>query len=88
MGGKRYRLSPGTQVRNESFGLLFYTMAGPRLYFLSSGELLEEGFFRGELSLGESMDGASTGEAMTPGRIRSLENQLDVLVEKGVIVEC
>jgi putative mycofactocin binding protein MftB len=47
----RYILSSGTQVREEDFGLLFYTMSGPRLYFLSSGPLLDTSFFRGEITL-------------------------------------
>ena len=42
---RRYKLAPGTQVREEDFGLLFYTMRGPRLFFLKCGRLLEPGFF-------------------------------------------
>ncbi|MDY7036296.1 MAG: mycofactocin biosynthesis chaperone MftB, partial [Thermodesulfobacteriota bacterium] len=44
----KYILAPGTQVREEDFGLLFYTMTGPRLYFLSSGTLLADSFFQGK----------------------------------------
>ena len=47
----KYVLASGNQVREEDFGLLFYTMRGPRLYFLSSGQLLGPSFFEGKLSL-------------------------------------
>ena len=50
---KRYRLAPGTQVREEDFGLLFYTKKGPRLFFLKCGRLLELDFFKGEASLAQ-----------------------------------
>ena len=45
------RLSQYTEVRKEDFGLLFYTMTGPRLYFLSSGESLDPDFFEGRITL-------------------------------------
>ena len=44
-------LCAGTQVREEDFGLLFYTMQGPRLYFLSCRQLLGPSFFESELTL-------------------------------------
>jgi putative mycofactocin binding protein MftB len=40
-----YRLSPGVQVRKEKFGLLFYDYRGPKLYFLPTGDLINETFF-------------------------------------------
>ena len=43
----RVKLAPGSQVREEDFGLLFYTQQGPALYFVSSGDLLGEDFFQG-----------------------------------------
>lgn len=46
-----YRLAAGTQVREEDFGLFFYTMKRPRLYFLSSGPLPDGIFFRVSLPL-------------------------------------
>jgi hypothetical protein len=32
-------LYPNVRVREEGFALLFYPMAGPRLYFIASGRL-------------------------------------------------
>ena len=48
-----YRLSPGVQVRKEKFGLLFYDYRGPRLYFLPSGDFINESFFSGGQSVSE-----------------------------------
>ena len=43
-----FRLCEGVQVRKEDFGLLFYQYAGPKLFFVPSGDLVEESFFRDE----------------------------------------
>jgi putative mycofactocin binding protein MftB len=49
----RYRLSKGVQVREESFGLLFYHYDGPKLFFVQSKNLVDEHFFSGEQSIGD-----------------------------------
>jgi putative mycofactocin binding protein MftB len=85
---KKYTLAPGTQVREEDFGLLFYTMAGPRLYFLYSGELLDRDFFSGDLTLEKWIRRNAGGESILKEKIVSLRNSLDHLKEKGVIIEC
>ncbi|MFC1533619.1 mycofactocin biosynthesis chaperone MftB [Thermodesulfobacteriota bacterium] len=82
--GKRYILAPGTEVREEDFGLLFYTMKGPRLFFLKCGRLLEPGFFRGEMSLSQWLARLSLIESQA----LSLKNTLTRLKAKGVILEC
>jgi putative mycofactocin binding protein MftB len=82
--GKKYKLAPGTQVREEDFGLLFYTMKGPRLYFLSCGSLLESGFFKGQEGLGDRLK----GKGLSQTRALSLRSSLDQLKEKGVLLEC
>jgi putative mycofactocin binding protein MftB len=81
---KKYRLAPGTQVRDEDFGLLFYTMQGPRLYFLTCGPLLESGFFKGDVGLRDWLKGRGISEP----RELSLKNSLDQLKAKGVLLEC
>jgi len=45
-----YFLQEGVQVRREKFGLLFYDYRGPRLYFVPSGDLLDDDFFEGKYS--------------------------------------
>jgi putative mycofactocin binding protein MftB len=83
----RYELAPGTQVREEDFGLLFYTMVGPRLYFLSCGGLLGSGFFNGELTLETWIRQITTGDSVPKTLIQNLKNSLNQLREKGVIIE-
>ena len=83
-----YTLAPGTQVRNEEFGLLFYTMKGPRLYFLSSGQLLDETFFKGEYSLDQWLQIQNEEGAFSQDHVRDIKRNLDRLTEKGVILEC
>ena len=36
-----YRLAPGVSVRNESFGLLFYSADDTNLTFVKSGDLVD-----------------------------------------------
>jgi putative mycofactocin binding protein MftB len=87
MKNLRYILSSGTQVREEDFGLLFYTMRGPRLYFLSSGSLLAPSFFEGKRSLGQWMQ-MNRKEPAPENRIEKIKKVLGQLAEKGVIIEC
>ena len=83
-GGKRYRLAPGTQVREEDFGLLFYTMKGPTLFFLKCGRILQPEFFGGEMSLTqwEEMRSISEKERL------EIKQTLASLKDRGVILEC
>jgi len=81
---KKYKLASGTQVREEDFGLLFYTMQGPRLFFLSCGSLLGSAFFEGNKTLCQYLkDGRLSGS-----QCLSLEHSLETLMEKGVLLEC
>jgi putative mycofactocin binding protein MftB len=41
----QYLTSAGVQVRDETFGLLFYNYRGPRLYFVPSKDLIDAEFF-------------------------------------------
>jgi len=84
----RYRLAPGTQVREEDFGLLFYTMKGPQLYFLPSGQLLKSSFFQGDITLEQYLLQKEEKGSMTDASIRGIRKTLDQLSEKGVIFEC
>jgi putative mycofactocin binding protein MftB len=84
----RYKLAPGSQVREEDFGLLFYTMAGPRLYFLSCGALLDRSFFTGECTLEEGIRHTTGGDSVPQTVMLSLIDSLAHLHEKGVIIEC
>jgi putative mycofactocin binding protein MftB len=87
MSRERFSLAPGTQVREEDFGLLFYTMEGPRLYFLSCGPLLDASFFGGELTLDQWIRLKGEEHAFE-GRIEKIRQVLEQLRNKGVIAEC
>ena len=84
----KYKLAPGAQVREEDFGLLFYNMHGPRLYFLASGDVLQEDFFQGHTSLETWIDKSHPLSKGTATRILGLKNSLKKLADKGVIIEC
>ena len=84
----RYKLAPGSQVREEDFGLLFYTIAGPRLYFMSCKGLLGRDFFNAELTLEAWIHQKFNGNAVSKAVIKSLIKNLNQLHEKGVIIEC
>jgi len=88
ISGKKYRLSSGTQVRQEDFGLLFYTMRGPRLYFLSLKDLLEPCFFTGECSLKQWVEQKSNTSYISDHNIEKIDKSLGRLIDKGVILEC
>lgn len=83
-----YKLAFGTQVREEDFGLLFYTKSGPRLYFLTSGEMLDEDFFSGKFTLEKWMAQRKIKETVSKERLIELGNGLNHLREKGVILGC
>ncbi len=84
----RYMLASLTQVREEGFGLLFYTMKGPHLYFLRSGQLLNRRFFKGEVTLDKWMQNGTQEGPVPKARILQLRKALEELREKGVIIEC
>ena len=87
MSDARYKLAPGTQVREEDFGLLFYTMAGPRLYFLSSGDFIRCDFFQGRLTLDQWIEQHTGQDAVNTTSVSDLKKNLSRLSEKGVILE-
>ena len=84
MEEKKYSLASGAQVREEDFGLLFYTIQGPRLYFLTCGSLLESAFFEGKKTLSQHLK----DRRLSKYQSFSLEHSLDQLRGKGVLLEC
>lgn len=75
-------------MREEDFGLLFYTMAGPRLFFLGSGKLLGTGFFNGNYTVGQWIAQEGTSPDLPREQITRLKEGLASLRAKGVLVEC
>ncbi len=83
-----YRLADGVQVRREKFGLLFYDYRGPRLYFVPSGDLMEDRFFDGERTARELAESVCAKHdwprRLTVGRVNRI---LELLKMKGLIHE-
>lgn len=84
----RYLLAKNTVVREEDFGLLFYTMSGPRLFFLGSKTLLGTDFFQGRYTLSEWIIQKGATSHLREEQRASLQEALDSLCAKGVLVEC
>ncbi|MEW5722710.1 MAG: mycofactocin biosynthesis chaperone MftB [Thermodesulfobacteriota bacterium] len=79
-----HTLAPGVQVRSEKAGLLFYSLKGPRLYFLSSGPWLEPDYFHSGADLVDWLDGS--GRPPCPGPVlEALQKALAKLAAKGVL---
>ena len=87
MSESKYKLRQGSQVREEDFGLLFYKMNGPRLYFISSGNLISPDFLKGDMTLEEWID-KNHDNGLNEAKISKLREILVQLSEKGVIIEC
>jgi putative mycofactocin binding protein MftB len=83
-----YRLRKGVQVRQEKFGLLLYHYAGPKLYFVPSGDLVDESFFSGESTLGDLIDEVSgkRGWSEETAKLHVLRI-LNILKSKGLVYE-
>lgn len=82
----KYRLAHGSQVREEDFGLLFYTKSGPRLFFVSSGDLVGCDFFCGDVTLAEWIKKDRRSDPVSDQVIESIARQLDRLCERGVLL--
>jgi len=82
----RYRLTDGVQVREETFGLLFYNYRGPRLYFVPSNDLIDVEFFNGRQSVGDLIASLCHRKGWTRAgvgeRIRQILSKLE---DKGLI---
>lgn len=84
---KYYTLGSGTQVRREDFGLLFYQMNGPRLYFVATGPLLSEDFFLGKMTVEEWIDTMKAAPDKKMQATRTIARALKTLADKGVVIE-
>jgi putative mycofactocin binding protein MftB len=85
--GHTYILAPGTQVREEDFGLLFYSMSGPRLHFTSLGDILDSRFFVGQKTLEQWLAERDLHEEISREQRLKLAHVLKQLRDKGVIIE-
>ena len=82
----KYRLTPGVQVRDETFGLLFYNYRGPRLYFVPSKDIIAAEFFNGRQSVDDLIEAVSARKGRDRRKIASTITMiLTQLEEKGLI---
>lgn len=79
-----YVVAPGSQVRAEQKGLLFYRRKGPRLYYLKCGDSVTPDFF----SSGRTLRQWLNGKNVPSGVVEALEKALASLEAKGVVHAC
>ena len=81
-----FRPADGVQVREETFGLLFYDYRGPRLYFVPSKDLIDVGFFTGRQSVSELIASICARKECTKALVEERITQvLAKLEDKGLI---
>ncbi len=81
-----FRPADGVQVREETFGLLFYDYRGPRLYFVPSKDLIDVGFFSGRQSVSELIASICARKECTKALVEERITQvLAKLEDKGLI---
>lgn len=85
--GYTYVLASGTQMREEDFGLLFYSIPGPRLYFVPLGNMLDSRFFVGQKTLEQWLAERDPSRTISPEQRSSRVRILEQLRDKGVIIE-
>ena len=89
--GQCYRLRRGVRVRDEKFGLLFYSRKGPKLTFVHSGPWIHREFFSGRFTLREWLRRENMSLSASEEKILGLEARMARvllrLADKGLIVE-
>lgn len=81
-----FRPADGVQVREETFGLLFYDYRGPRLYFVPSKDLIDVGFFTGRQSVSGLIASICARKEITKALVEERITQvLAKLEDKGLI---
>lgn len=83
----RHKLAQGTQVREEEFGLLFYTMTGPKLIILNCDYLISCDYFESNKTLDQWIQQQKKITTYAKDRIIELKNCIKQLVSKGIIIE-
>jgi putative mycofactocin binding protein MftB len=83
-----YKVASGVQVREETFGLLFYNYQGPRLYFVPSKDLIPDVFFHGRQSVSELVESICSHNGWSRAGVQDRILQiLEMLEERGLIDE-
>ena len=81
-----YKPVDGVQVREETFGLLFYNYRGPRLYFVPSKDFIDVDFFNGRQNVSELIASLCHRKGWTRAGVEERIMQiLAKLEDKGLI---
>ena len=81
-----YKLADGVQVREETFGLLFYNYRGPRLYFVPSKDLIDADFFNGQQSVSGLITSICTRKVWARAQVEERITQiLAKLEDRGLV---
>ncbi len=79
-----YRLAKGVQVRKEDWGLLFYSQAESKIYFVKSGDRLHplssDGTFQSDSICCNEADAARISSE------HSVKNLITYLMERDILV--
>ncbi len=77
-----YKLSPGTRVRKETFGLLFYNTKNTRLTFIDSGDLISVETLENESPEADFMGNDETNNRKIKGLLKNLVKRGLLLAEE------
>lgn len=81
------RLSELVQVRQESWGLLFYSQTQHRLLFIKSGQWLNPDYFKGRWTVDGLVADVVSGHPASSGDIStSLRKLIDNLIKNGMLI--
>jgi putative mycofactocin binding protein MftB len=82
-----YRLAKGVQVRKEDWGLLFYSQAKSKIYFVKSGNRLLPVYSDGRFQP-DSLFFEETEDTVTSAQVieHSVPKLISHLMERGIIV--
>ena len=81
-----YKPADGVQVREEKFGLLFYSYQGPRLYFVPSKKLIDSDFFNGHRDVSKLIESICSRNGWPRASVQERITQiLAKLEDKGLI---
>jgi putative mycofactocin binding protein MftB len=81
-----YKLAAGVQVREETFGLLFYNYQGPRLYFVPSKDLIPDIFFHGRQSVSELAESICSHNGWSRAGVQDRIIQILIMLEKKGLI--
>jgi putative mycofactocin binding protein MftB len=81
-----YKLASGVQVREETFGLLFYNYQGLRLYFVPSEDLIPDNFFNGRQSVSELVESICSHNGWPRAGVQDRIIQILIMLEKKGLI--